>query len=138
MVGQPIPDFELPRLGGGTVKMSELKGHPVLINYWTTWCPPCKEELPLLQARQDQYPDLVVLAVDTDEEEPVVKAYIDQYGYTFTVLLDFDWEVERLLGVQAYPTTFFVDADGIVRSRYIGGMSAKVLDSNLKLIGVGE
>lgn len=138
MVGQPIPDFELPVLGGGTIQMSDLKGRPVLINYWTTWCPPCKEELPLLQERHDKYPDLVVLAIDTDEEEPVVRDYIEQHGYTFTVLLDFDWSVERLLGVHAYPTSIFVDANGIVRARYIGGMSAKVLDENLALIGVGE
>jgi peroxiredoxin len=136
LAGLAVPNFELKSLGGETISISDLRGHPVLINYWATWCPPCREELPLLQDRTEKYPGLVVLAIDSDEEENVVRDYINKYGYTFTVLLDPDWKVERLLGVMAYPTSIFVDSEGVIRSRYVGGMSPRALDENLALIGV--
>jgi thiol-disulfide isomerase/thioredoxin len=138
LAGHTVPDFELKSLSGETIRIADLRGHPVLINYWTTWCPPCREEMPLLQKRSEKYPDLVVLAIDSDEDEATVKDYIDRYGYTFTVLLDPDWNVERMLGVMAYPTSIFIDPEGIIRARYVGGMTSRVLDENLALIGVSK
>jgi peroxiredoxin len=137
--GKPAPDFELSTLEGKTVHLSDYKGHPVLVNYWATWCPPCREELPLIQERQAQFsPDLVVLAVNAGEDSATVKNYIGKQGLTFPVLLDPDWKVEALFGIMAYPTSVFIDRNGVIQARYVGGMSKDVLDDYLGLIGVSQ
>jgi len=137
--GKPSQDFELISATGSTVHLSDYLGHPVLINYWATWCSPCREELPLIQARYEHFaPTLVVLAINAGEDTATVKNYVDRNGFTFQVLLDPDWKAESLFGIMAYPTSVFIDARGIIRARYVGEMSAETLDKNLKIIGVSE
>ena len=137
--GKPAPDFELSTLDGKTVHLSDYKGHPVLVNYWATWCPPCRDELPLIQVRHAQYsPDLVVPAINAGEDSATVKNYIEKEGLTFPVLLDPDWKVEALFGIMAYPTSIFIDRNGVVQARYVGGMNQDVLDDYLGLIGVSQ
>jgi len=137
--GKPAPDFELASLNGQPVHLSDFKGHPVLINYWATWCPPCREELPLIQNRHEKYSsDLVVLAINAGEDLATVEKYIQIKGFTFPVLLDPEWKAEALFGIMAYPTSVFIDRNGIIQARYVGGINEKVLDDNLELIGVGK
>jgi thiol-disulfide isomerase/thioredoxin len=137
--GKQAPDFELATLDGTNSRLFDMMGHPILINYWATWCPPCREELPLIQKRLDKYgPDLVVLAVNAGEDSETVKNYINENGFTFPVLLDPEWKVEALFGVMAYPTSVFIDREGIIQARYVGGLSDSILDEYLKLIGVNE
>ena len=137
--GEPAPDFELVSMDGSKVKLSDFLGHPVLINYWATWCPPCRAELPLIQDRLEKNsPDLVVLAINAGEEPDTVKNYISQNKFTFPVLLDPEWKAEALFGIYAYPTSVFIDRQGLIQGRYVGGLSEDILDNHLKLIGVGE
>jgi peroxiredoxin len=137
--GKPAPDFELTSLEGTPVRLSDYLGHPILINYWATWCPPCREELPIIQKRYEQFsPDLVVLSIDAGEDTDTIKKYIGEFGFTFPVLLDPDWKAEALFGILAYPTSVFIDDKGIILARYVGGMSADTLDKYLKIIGVSE
>lgn len=137
--GKPAPDFELAALNGATVHLSDYKGHPVVINYWATWCPPCREELPMFQKRQEKYsPDLVILAINAGEDLKTVRNYIDREKFTFSVLLDPEWKAEALFGVMAYPTSVFIDRNGIIQARYVGGIREDVLDDYLGLIGVSQ
>jgi peroxiredoxin len=137
--GKPAPDFELTSLNGSAVRLSDYQGHPVLINYWATWCPPCREELPLIQKRYERFsPDLVVLAINAGEDQETVKNYIDKNSFTFSVLLDPDWKAEALFGIMAYPTSVFINDKGIILARYVGGMSVDTLDDYLRIIGVSQ
>jgi peroxiredoxin len=136
---KPAPDFELTSLNGSAVRLSDYQGHPVLVNYWATWCPPCRDELPLIQKRYERFsPDLVVLAINAGEDPETVKNYIEENGFTFPVLLDPDWKAEALFGIMAYPTSVFIDGKGNILVRYVGGMSAHTLDDYLRIIGVSE
>jgi len=137
--GKAAPEFELDSLEGSRVNLSDFAGHPVLINYWATWCPPCREELPLIQERLEKYsPDLVVLTINAGEEPKTIRNFIQQEDFSFHVLLDPEWKAEALYGIYAYPTTVFIDREGLIQARYVGGMSAEILDEYLKLIGVNE
>ena len=137
-VGAAAPDFSLPLLGGeGEQKLSDLKGKPVVINFWATWCPPCKEEMPLLQRYASQYGDqMVLLGVDYAEEAPVVQKFVDEMGITFPILLDADGSVSTLYYVRNYPTTYFVDAEGVVRAQHLGLLTEDLLKKYLKTIGL--
>ena len=136
-VGSVAPDFSLKKLGGGNQKLSDLKGKPVVINFWATWCPPCKEEMPLLQRYASQYGEqMVLLGVDYAEQEPVVQEFVDTMGITFPILLDGDGSVSNLYFVRNYPTTFFVDAEGVVRAQHLGLLTEEMLQKYLKTIGL--
>lgn len=139
LVGRPAPEFELTSLDGAPLKLSLFRGQAVVVNYWATWCGPCKEEMPLLQRRYEKYsPELVVLGVDAGEDPTLVSRFVDDLKLTFPILLDADYEVESLFGITAYPTTIFIDSDGIIQARHIGQLDGRLLDAYLELIGVGN
>lgn len=137
--GLTAPDFELEAITGERVRLSYYHGNPVLINFWATWCYPCRLEMPHIQSRFEQYrPDLVVLAVNFDEPIEDVEPFVDELRLTFEVLLDPGGEVQNLFRVRGYPTSFFVDADGVVRVLHIGFMTEEQLDGYLAQVGVDE
>ena len=137
-VGQTAPDFTLDTPDGSTLSLSQFRGHPVVVNYWATWCPPCREEMPLFQRRHEKYSDLVILAVDGGEDAGTVAKFVNQLNLTFPVLLDPEYKVESLLGILGYPTTLFIDSDGIIRAKQIGQLNDRLLDEYLNKIGVSE
>lgn len=128
------PDFSLPTLDGQSVSLSQFRGKPVLINFWATWCPYCREELPALQATADRYgDDIVILAVDSKESGETVRAFAETMALTFPILLDESGEVsDRLYQVRGIPTSFFVDADGVIVDRYVGPLDEATIDSYLQ------
>jgi peroxiredoxin len=132
------PDFSLQTTAGETVRLSELRGQPVLINFWATWCGPCRIEMPAIQARYEMLEDdgLVVLAVNFDESRESVLAYGEELGLSFPLLLDPGGEVQRLYRNRSYPTSFFVDEDGIIQAHHIGVMTDSQLDQNLAKAGL--
>ena len=135
--GKPSPDFELTAPNGSTVHLSDYLGHPVLINYWATWCSPCREELPLIQARYLRYsPALVVLAINAGEDTETVKNYIGRSGLTFQVLLDPEWKAESLFGIMAYPTSVFIDEKGIILHAWYKVSPAETGPSVRKALGI--
>lgn len=119
------PDFSLPTLEGGTVRLSDLRGKWVVINFWATWCPPCRAEMPAFEEAYRQYADegLVILAVNQGETPEEVAAFRDAFGLTFPVLLDSQMEVGLQYKVQFLPTTVFVAPDGTIVDRVEGGMT---------------
>jgi thiol-disulfide isomerase/thioredoxin len=138
-VNSPAPDFSLQTLSGDTVTLSDYAGRVVLINYWATWCIPCRAEMPLLQKYADQYPDkLVVLAVNNGEREVDVEAFIREQDLTLPVLLDPDAAVSDLYRVRGFPTTMFIDRDGKIRYQHIGILSEDRLVAYLSELGIKE
>lgn len=130
--GAKAPDFELKTLTGETVKLSSLKGKKVMLNFWATWCPPCKAEMPDLEKLYKQKDnDLVILAVNIDPQLDV-KGFAKEYGITFPILLDEDDSVNERYQIISIPTTYFIDRDGIIQSKFIGGMN---LDKMKELTG---
>ena len=137
-VGSPAPNFELRDLYGETWRLSDQQGKVTLINFWATWCAPCRLEMPAIQERADQYPsDLAVLAVNFDESPEKVQSFMDELGLRFAVLLDPGAKVQDLYQVRGYPTSFFVDETGKVRFQHIGILSEEQLDRYLRDLGVG-
>lgn len=136
--GSPAPDFELKNLSGNTIHLSDLRGRPVIINFWATWCVPCRQEMPLIESKYEKYAkEFEVLAVNFNEPEADVQAYVNDLGLTFNVLLDPGGNIQKLYRIRGYPTTYIIDADGNIRAEHIGALSESQLDSYLKMIGVG-
>jgi thiol-disulfide isomerase/thioredoxin len=117
------------------MSLVDLRGQVVLINFWATWCGPCKLEMPAIQARYNDG-GFAVLAVDFDEPADRVQAFVNDLDLSFSILLDPGGVVQELYRVRGYPTTFFVDADGIIRVLHIGEMSEEILDQYLAQMGV--
>lgn len=118
-IGRAAPDFVLQKLGGGTLRLSDLQGKTVLINFWATWCGPCREEMPHLVKVYDQYKDqgFIVLSVDEQEDANTVQKFVDQYGMRFPVVLDTSGQVgETFHAGTQFPTSIFLNPDGTVRA----------------------
>ena len=134
-VGLPAPDFSLPTLDGGEFTLSELRGKPVVLNFWATWCIPCQRELPALQRAAEQYEDAVVFAgVDQGETVEAVQRYLDGLDVTFTIPMDDRGDVGNQYNIKGLPTTYFIDANGIIRSVWMGEMNAIVLAEQIAKI----
>jgi cytochrome c biogenesis protein CcmG, thiol:disulfide interchange protein DsbE len=139
IVGSKAPEFTLQTLDGETISLSDLEGKAVLINFWATWCEPCKIEMPFFQERYERYsPNFDVLAVNYAEPEDTVRRFVESEGLTFTILLDRSAQVVRQYQVRGYPTTVMVDPDGIIQVYHIGIVTQRQLDGYLKTVGVGE
>jgi cytochrome c biogenesis protein CcmG, thiol:disulfide interchange protein DsbE len=133
------PDFTLDVLGGGTVTLSELRGQPVVINLWASWCLPCRAEMPALETLYAAYREagLVILAVNTtyQDGESAAAAFVVEYGLTFPVPLDRTGAVSRAYLLRGLPTTLFVNRQGIVASVVIGGpMNAALIQSKIEAL----
>lgn len=113
-VGKPAPDFTLKNLDGESVSLSDYEGKIVLLNFWATWCVYCDIEMPDLNKLNDEFDDVVVLAVDVMEDKQTVKDYIEEGGYDFDVVLDTEGEVAQTYLVSAFPTSYFIEHDGTV------------------------
>jgi thiol-disulfide isomerase/thioredoxin len=130
-VGASAPDFSWVTPDGPTTRLSALRGHPVVLNFWATWCVPCRTEMPLLDAAAKET-DAAFLEVDLEENAPAVRAFFDQLQLThLSPLVDTDGAILRRWGVVSLPTTFFVDGDGIVRVVEIGPLTQEQLRSDL-------
>ncbi len=136
--GEAIPDFELPTLDGRKVRLSALRGSPVLINFWATWCAPCKQEMPLLveQYNWNKGKGLRVLAIDTLANDNIddMQAFAKQFNMNFDVLVDKTDAVAGGWDVMGLPTTFFVKSDGTVAKVQVGQMTADQLKEYMQLI----
>lgn len=138
-VNAPAPDFSLQNLAGETVHLSGLRGRSLALNFWATWCGPCQLEMPLLQQAQERYPaDLLVLAINNDEPQAKVQAFADDFGLNFPVLLDPGAKVTEQYRVRGFPTTLFIDPDGIIRYEHIGVLNQSTLDGYLEDLGVAQ
>ena len=131
--GRPAPEFALPDLDGNTVRLSDLSGRPVVLNFWATWCAPCRLEMPELARAAADYADqgLVVLAINQDESAEQVGDFLTEVGLSLTALLDAGGEVGAAYGAFFLPTTVIVGPDGIVGAVHRGILSRAALDDYL-------
>jgi cytochrome c biogenesis protein CcmG, thiol:disulfide interchange protein DsbE len=118
----PVPPLRLPALTGAPVDLRALRGHAVVMNFWASWCDPCREETPLLEAVWRAYRPrgLVVLGIDTRDLESLALAFVSQYGITYPNVRDPDGSVARLFGTTGVPETFFIDSLGRIRGKFPG------------------
>ncbi len=118
----PVPAVTLPAFDGPPVSLAALRGHPVVLNFWASWCIPCRDEAPFLEGmwREFHSRGLIVLGVDTQDLEAPARAFIKQYGITYPNVRDPDGSVGRLFGTTGVPETFFINADGRILGKFPG------------------
>jgi peroxiredoxin len=133
---KPAPDFELTTLSGATARLSDLRGQPVVLNFYTTWCPDCRDEAPQVQRWHTAYPDLALWVVDLEEDAPTVRDFAREFAWTLDVVLDHDGDVAQAYRVYAIPTWFFIDAKGLIQAKYIEALTPEHWAEGLGKIGV--
>jgi peroxiredoxin len=124
----PAPGFELRDLNGKTVSLEDQRGKTVVVNFWTTTCPPCVKEMPHFQSfyqEQSDSGDVAIFMVNIGEDRDTVKSYIEESNYTFPVLLDSSAEAAQKYGIRYTPTTVFIDANGQVKASIVGAFPNK-------------
>ena len=148
--GTRLPEFELPRLDeSGTLTNEDLEGTPVVVNFWASWCIPCREEAELLQETYEAYTEegVIFLGVNIKDSTVDARGFIDEYGMTYPVVSDQDEELARALGVQGIPETFFIDDEGVLIGsatgprqeqrggvQWLGPISEEALITNLDIL----
>ena len=134
-VGNLAPDFTLQTIDGRTVTLSDYTAGntPVVLNFWATWCPPCRIEMPYFESTAGLYGDQVaILGLNQAESAEVITAYARENAFTYPLLVDEDMKVNNLYGVLNLPTTIFIDKNGIVREVLIGTISRAVLGDRIE------
>jgi len=142
LVGHPAPNFSLallrPQIEKSALSLSNFKGKAVVLNFWASWCDPCKEEVPLLESAwkqlQAQGKDVVFLGIDFRESNNDAISFLQLYSITYPTALDADGSAASKYGVTSLPQTIFINRNGIVMSRVPQQLTAQALSSNLQLI----
>lgn len=137
--GFTAPDFTLDLLGGGEVTLSELQGRPVVLNVWTTWCGPCRDEMPAIERVYRSYKELGLIVVGlnltSQDSEQAVSAFVQELDLTFPIALDRDGSVGYRYQLLGLPTTFFIDSQGVIQSVIVGGpMSETLIQSRVEAL----
>jgi peroxiredoxin len=134
--GHSAPDFVLTDLQGRTVKLSDLRGKAVVLNFWATWCPPCKEEIPWFVELQKRYGSqglqIVGVSMDDDRDQKDVEKFAAANSINYPVLLGKENVAEQYGGIDYLPTTFYIDRDGIVMDRVFGQPGRDEIEQNVK------
>ena len=118
----PLPPLTLAGFDGRPVALADLRGHPLVVNFWASWCVPCVEEAPILEglAREFRANGLIVVGIDTQDLEPEGRQFLVRQGIHYLNLRDPDGSVGRMFGTTGVPETFFVGADGLIRGKFPG------------------
>lgn len=137
--GFTAPDFDFTDSSGNIVKLSDLRGQPVILNFWASWCPPCRAEMPAIQSvhQVNQAQGLVILGVNATDQDSIeqVQEFSKDLQLTFPILYDSSGVIQSLYNVTALPSTFFIDRSGIIQEVIIGGPIAEaLLEINAKQI----
>jgi cytochrome c biogenesis protein CcmG/thiol:disulfide interchange protein DsbE len=132
--GQVAPDFEFSAFDGKRQKLSDLRGRPVLVNFWATWCIPCRAEMPDLEAALKKYEpqQFAVLGMNNGEKYKAAQSFLDKIGVHFTAFgYDPDGSVAKRYAVQGMPTSYFVDAHGVITRVVTGALTPKLLEGGI-------
>jgi len=143
--GDTLPDYQATALGGAPAYFSDYQGKALVINFWATWCPPCRREMPLLESTYQKYKnqEVMFIGVSVDESPDMVQEYVDSVGVSYPI-----WEnavirresgasntaMSRLFGIVGFPTTFFVDTNGVIQSSYVGELNQAILDKRISAL----
>lgn len=135
-VGGKAPNFTLKSMDGETYELSDLKGKAVMVNFWGTFCEPCRYEMPAIQRQFDKWDKekVVFLGVNLGESKVTVANFIEQYKVSFPILLDNNEETRKRYGVTQYPTTFFIGPDGKISDIHKGVMDDAIIEQKLAAI----
>lgn len=132
--GETAPDFELTTLDGETARLSDYKGKKVILNFWASWCPPCRAEMPDMQKYYEDQADeenVEILAVNLTTEDrgmDKITAFIEEFNLTFPVPMDSEGDIGKLYQAVAIPTTYMIDTEGKVRNKIVGPMSEQMME----------
>lgn len=132
-LGQQAPDFEAEHLDGSIFTLSSLKGKPIILSFWATWCIPCRREMPILQELSDEG-KIIVIGVNLQEKGPAIEKYIKSLNITFPIVLDTDGEIAKRYNVILKPATYFIDRNGIIVDKKYGELTADDLEQRSKKI----
>lgn len=137
LVGRPAPDFTLTLLDGKELRLRDLKGRPVVVNFWASWCyPSCWNEAPRLEAAWQRYKDqgVVMVGIIYQDTEENAKDFIDKHGKTYPNGLDIKSRIAIAYGVYGIPETFFIDRDGKIGHKHIGEISVEILTAETEAL----
>ena len=131
LVGKKAPSFVAPKVGGQLVSLENYKNKPLVLNFWASWCPPCRDETPGMERIWRKYEDqgVVILGINVQDGEKEAQRYISEFGVTFSNALDLDGSITVDYGVTGLPVTFFIDNDSVVTGRWVGSISEDRLDN---------
>jgi thiol-disulfide isomerase/thioredoxin len=132
-IGEQVPQLRLPMAGGAETDLGAFRGQVIVLNFWATWCEPCKAEMPVFERAQQQYRDkgLMVLGVNFLERDDQILAFLQEVGVTFPSLADRTGDVGRNWRATALPTTFLIDRQGIIRDVRVGAYTDAMLEERL-------
>jgi len=135
-ISKPASDFALKDITGNEIKLSSLKGKAVMVNFWATWCHPCREEIPDLQKSYEENKDkgFIILRVNIKENESKVSKFVKDFKITYPVLLDIDGSVSNEYQVFGVPMSFFIDKNGIIKDTFVGMMTKEDIEKRLSAI----
>ena len=135
-IGSMAPDFSLVDLDGNEVRLADLRGSPVVVNFWASWCGPCVEEFPLLRAAVEENVDdgLIVLGIVYDDRSEAARAFMERNGGSWQALMDPDDRVATAYKIFAPPETYFIGRDGRIVARHIGQFTAESLEAKVAAI----
>ena len=127
------PDFKLKDLNGKVVSLSDFKGKNVYVNFWASWCPPCRGEMPDIEKLYQETKDsnLVILAINLGEDTGTVKSFIKENKYNFKILLDSDKSAGQQYNITAIPASFFIDKNGYIVNERVGAMTIDEMKDNI-------
>jgi cytochrome c biogenesis protein CcmG/thiol:disulfide interchange protein DsbE len=135
--GNQMPDFELTSLNNSSIHITQYLGKPVIVNFWASWCIPCKQEMPLLERYyQNQKGNLIILGVNYEEPADIARPFVLENQITFPILLDLQGKVRDQFMIRGFPTSLFINAKGIFVAEHIGALDEESIKSYLQLIGV--
>ena len=134
--GKNAPNFSLVALNGQEINLEDLHGKPILLNFWTAWCHPCQAEMPLLESTSKKYSNLQIVGINVGDSPAKVENYASAEHLSFTILLDEDEEVSKVYTITGFPTSIFIDKEGIIQSLVLGELSTEELEENLAQIGI--
>lgn len=128
----PAPDFAMRYADGAEVRLSDLRGHPILINFWATWCGPCRLEMPDIIAAYEKHKDagFIVIAVNLEDSADKIKPFADELGMALPIVMD-DGVAARAYQVRVMPSSFFIDRDGKISARWLGVLTPSLIEKNL-------
>ncbi len=134
-VGQFAPPLSGMTLDGGSLSLASVHGRPVLVNFWASWCVPCRSEFPLFKAALARHPDLVIIGVIFQDDPASAKAFVSSFGASWQSVLDPTAAMANAYRVVAPPQSYFIDRNGIVRSRQIGELTTVDFERQYAAIG---
>jgi peroxiredoxin len=119
---EKAPDFQLPQIDGNTVSLSDLKGSVVYVDFWATWCPPCRESFPWMESMHQRYQDLglQIVAISLDQKSDLIKSFLKSHNASFTILHDSEGGTAEAFEVKGMPSSYLVDRKGNIRMRHAG------------------